>query len=596
LQRFLLAKRAWVVLFAVVCAVYFYGLGAVPLIGPDEPRYAEVAREMFARGDLITPTLGGHTWFEKPALVYWLMMACYRLFGVSELAARAGSAVSGVVTFLLVGWAARRAEFESGERLRGFGITCAALTASSAGLLVFARAASFDVVLTATLTAALVCFYVSEVERNESRRRWLLAGFYACVGLSLLAKGLVGVVIPAGVVGVYFLLRRRWPVRLGVWWGVLLCLAVAATWYAPVAARHGRLFFEEFIVQHHFARYVSDKYHHAQPFYFFLPVMLMLALPWTPFLLHGLASSGETNARAEDAETKLRVLALAWLVVPVLFFSASGSKLPGYVLPALPGAALLAGGAAYRYLRGAGGVLTMRLTGALALLLAAAGWVYARGAFGFGAGSWASGRLTVGCVLAVTLPSGVCGVVALFAARRRALCLACVTGAAFLTVLMIVACALGTFAERETVGPLLLKASRQGYGSLPVVGLHTVERTAEFYAAGRLAYDGNGEPLKLEGAEEVAEFARRNGGRALVVVPVKNASQLSDAQGMASSYLGDNGRLALVLVQVGGAEPSKQLTEPATEAQRHRDLSPDFEISDLKFETLKPSVSLCLCG
>src|SRR5947209_20195758 len=101
----MLAKRAWVVLLVVVCAVYFYGLGAVPLLGPDEPRYAEVAREMLARGDLVTPTLGGHTWFEKPALVYWLMMAAYRVFGVSEFAARAGSALSGVLTILFVGWA-----------------------------------------------------------------------------------------------------------------------------------------------------------------------------------------------------------------------------------------------------------------------------------------------------------------------------------------------------------------------------------------------------------------------------------------------------------------------------------------------------------
>src|SRR5437588_764934 len=164
------------------------------------------------------------------------------------------------------------------------------------------RAAGLDVVLTATVAASLACFYVSEVERDEGRRRWLLAGFYACTGLSLLAKGLVGVIIPAGVVVVYFLLRRRWPGlgRLGVWWGSLLMLAVAATWYAPVVARHGRVFVDEFIVRQHFARYVSDKYHHAQPFYFYLPVMLLLALPWTLFLLNGLAATGETNARAED--------------------------------------------------------------------------------------------------------------------------------------------------------------------------------------------------------------------------------------------------------------------------------------------------------
>src|SRR5438105_4179522 len=105
----MLAKRAWVVLLFVVCAVYFYGLGSVPLLGPDEPRYAEVARGMYERLDLVTPMLGGHTWFEKPALVYWMMAAAFRLFGVTEFAARAGSALAGVLTVLLTGWVAWRA-------------------------------------------------------------------------------------------------------------------------------------------------------------------------------------------------------------------------------------------------------------------------------------------------------------------------------------------------------------------------------------------------------------------------------------------------------------------------------------------------------
>src|SRR5215210_2953154 len=132
-------------------------------MGPDEPRYAQVAREMFARGDWVTPTLGGHTWFEKPALLYWLMLGAYHVFGVTEFAARAGAALSGVLTVMFVGLAARRAEVESGEGLRGFGVTCAAVAASTLGLLVFARASSFDTLLTATVTGALVCFYGSEV-------------------------------------------------------------------------------------------------------------------------------------------------------------------------------------------------------------------------------------------------------------------------------------------------------------------------------------------------------------------------------------------------------------------------------------------------
>src|SRR3954470_2195865 len=95
--------RAWpLLLFAAVIVFYLYGLGHLPLVGPDEPRYAQVAREMFERGDMVTPTLGGHTWFEKPALLYWMMMAGYKLFGVSEWAARLGPALSGLLTAFLV--------------------------------------------------------------------------------------------------------------------------------------------------------------------------------------------------------------------------------------------------------------------------------------------------------------------------------------------------------------------------------------------------------------------------------------------------------------------------------------------------------------
>jgi 4-amino-4-deoxy-L-arabinose transferase-like glycosyltransferase len=549
LQRFLLAKRAWVVLFGAVCAAYFYGLGAAPLLGPDEPRYAQVAREMYARGDWVTPTLGGHTWFEKPALLYWLMELAYGLFGVTEFAARLGSALAGVLTVLLVGCAARRAEFESREDLRGLGVTCAAVAASTLGLLVFARASSFDTLLTTTVTGALACFYCFEVERGAGRRAWLV-GFYGFVGASLLAKGLAGVVIPGGVVVVYYVFRRRWPglLRLGVPWGALLVLMVAATWYGPVIARHGRAFVDEFFVQHHFARYISNKYHHPQPFWFYLPVTLGLALPWTAFLFVGIAGAAGTNARAEDAGSKLRVLALAWLLVPVLFFSASGSKLPGYVLPALPGAALLAGDGLHRYLRGAGGTLAMRLTGLLSLVVFGAGvalLVFHVGEFGE-----ALRALSPAYVAALLLPVGLTAVVTLFTPRRRELCAVSVVGATLLTgVLVVAGGVLGRVTRKETLGPTLAEAAAQGYGSLPVVNLHTVERTSEFYAAGHLAYGADGEPLKLEGSNQVAEFARGRGGAALVIVHRNDEHQLFEDPALEAQRVAFNGRDALVYVK-----------------------------------------------
>jgi 4-amino-4-deoxy-L-arabinose transferase-like glycosyltransferase len=550
LQRFLLAKRAWVVLLAAVCVVFFYGLGSLPFIGPDEPRYAEVAREMFARGDWVTPTLAGRVWFEKPALLYWLMIAAYRVLGVTETAARLGSALAGILTVLFVGWTARRAEFESGEGLRGFGISVASVAGSTLGLLTFAHAASFDMLLTATVTGCLALFYASEVTRDEGRRRALLVGFYLLVGASLLAKGLIGVVIPGGVTAVYFLLRRRLSgiFRMGLLWGVPLALLVAATWYAPVLARHGRVFFDEFIVRQHFARFVSNRYHHPQPFYFYLPVTLVLTLPWTAFLVGGIWGAGSVNPRAEDAASKLRVLALAWLVVPIIFFSASGSKLPGYVLPAIPGAAVLAGDCLHRYLSGRGGLLAMRLTGVLALLCAATCVVFSF--YNVGEVGALVREVPRYCTVALILPVGVLGLVAVLLTKRRALCAASVVCMTLLTVVIIVACALGPFARRETVAQLFREADARGLGSLYVVELHTIERTSEFYAAGRLAYDTDGDPLKLEGANQVADFAESHGGAALVIVPVEEEQQLWREPRLEPTHVGDNGANALVHVKL----------------------------------------------
>jgi len=550
----MLAKRTWLVLLAAVCAVYLYGLGAAPLLGPDEPRYAQVAREMFERGDLVTPTLGGHTWFEKPALLYWLMQASFGAFGVSEWSVRLGTALAGILTVLLVGWVGRRVELASHEAMRAYGLACAGVMASCGGLLVFSRAATFDVLLTATVTAALASFCVAELERNEGRRRLWLIGFYAGVGASLLAKGLAGVVIPAGVVACYFVLRRRWPplLRLGAPWGILLTLLVAALWYGPVTARHGWEFVDEFFVQHHFARFTSNKYHHPQPFWFYVPVMLMLALPWTVFLVSGVLGLREANVRAEDAGVRARVMAAAWLIWPVLFFSLSGSKLPGYVLPALPGAALLAGERVLKYLKGNGEVLTMRLTGALALALCAAGAVYAYQNIPVRHGDGAvSSQPWSWLVLGVLLSAGLSGALALFAARRRALCVVSLVAATFLCVALLAAVvAQSGLAGRESVGHMLRRADEKGYGSLPVFQLHTLERSAEFYAARRLAYDEGGQPVKFEGAWQVTAAARRGGGRALVLVPTEYVDQLNNEPNVETEFVDQNGASALVYIQI----------------------------------------------
>jgi 4-amino-4-deoxy-L-arabinose transferase-like glycosyltransferase len=551
LQRSTLAKRAWLLFFLAAFLLYLYGTGRVPLIGPDEPRYAQIAREMLLHGDPVTPTLGGHPWFEKPALLYWMMMATFRLFGVSEWAARLGPGLSGLLTGLFVYLTGRRVERmpESPEEASGLGLWSGVALLSSAGMIVFARGASFDVVVTMTVTAALASFMMAELEMVERKRKLWMSAFYAGVGASLLAKGLIGIVIPAGVVAGYYLVRREWPAKSilkSLLWGVPLALIVAATWYGPVTLRHGWTFIDQFIIQHHFARYLSNKYHHPQPFYFYLPVLALLALPWTPLLVAALWSARRWAWRATGAMDRLRVFAFVWLVVPVAFFSLSGSKLPGYILPALPGAALLVGDRLRSFVRGGAGagLRAMRVTGVVLLLLAAAIVAFYLATMG----QWVWPR-----ALAIAAPFLLAGLFVLARARERVWSAALIVCATFAATVLTINLVLDDGARRESVRDLLVQASARGYAAAPVLELHTVERTAEFYAAGRVARGGpDNDIIKFEGVPEIAEAARERGGTALVIVPLEYTSQLINYAPLESELIGDNGEVALVVVRVRG--------------------------------------------
>jgi 4-amino-4-deoxy-L-arabinose transferase-like glycosyltransferase len=541
-----LAKRAGLLFFLAAAAFYLYGLGHLPLVGPDEPRYAQVAREMYLRGDMVTPTLGGHTWFEKPALLYWMMIASYRLFGVSEWAARLGPALSGLLTTFFIYWMGRRieraAQAEKGTS-DGFGLWSGVAAASSIGMIAFSRGATFDIVVTMTMTAALACFFVAEIEVNEKRRRWLLAGFYAAIGASLLAKGLIGIVIPFGIVGLYYLLRREWPrkaVFLSLLWGIPLAMAVAATWYAPVIARHGWTFVDEFFIQHHFARFISDKYHHPQEFYFYVPVILIMTLPWVATFVAGLVSARHWNWREQTIESKTRIFALAWIIAPVVFFSISKSKLPGYILPALPGAMLLVGECLTRLIRGEEGNGVLRVTGTILFVLALAGIVYAA----------RTRELTILCALVIAAPLLIASALALFLKERRALRVELICSAMFISVALILNCAVGGIIQHESVRDLMRLAEARGYTSTPVFYMLTDDRTGEFYAGGRLGYKADGEPFRFDGANEAADAARKGDGTALVFVPTKWANQLTDYSAVETEIIGSNGVLTLAAIRV----------------------------------------------
>jgi 4-amino-4-deoxy-L-arabinose transferase-like glycosyltransferase len=394
-----------------------------------------------------------------------------------------------------------------------------------------------------TITGAFACWTAHSLKNGpaEAQRSGTapLIVFYLFVGLSFLAKGLIGPVIIFGVIGLYYLIRRDLPpgkFARSLLWGLPLAAGVAALWFGPMLARHGWSFVDQFVLQHHFARFTSDKYHHPGPIYFYLPVLLGLALPWTVFLFSSLVSSRRWTWRGTTPLDRLRVLALTWLFVPVVFFSFSGSKLIAYILPVLPAVALLVGERLISHVREHRSRTVFRLTGALLLILAIAAGVYAVRVHNLRP-----------VLLLTILPLFAVGLFTLIKPHFTRAVVVSIGVAIFLTA--ISANYLATpIGRRESVRDLLVTATSRGYGNAPVVQLHNIERTAEFYAAKRIEYGSDGEPLKFEGAMQVLDAARRSGGAVLCFVPVEFQSQVTLYSAVETEAIGNNGRVVLLAV------------------------------------------------
>jgi 4-amino-4-deoxy-L-arabinose transferase-like glycosyltransferase len=305
--------------------LFCYKLGGIGMVGPDEPRYAAIARTMLQSGDYITPRLNGETWFEKPVLYYWLGALGYKIFGFSERGARFPSALAATLTIFLVYWFAKKLWD------RTTGLLAAVMLATSVGFFSFARAASMDMPLTACLTAALVFFLVGYKESGP-RRRWWFYLSYASMGLGALAKGPVAFFLPALSLFGFLAVRRSWE-EWRTWHpeGLAIGLAVALPWYIACTVANGYEFIQVFIINHNLERFATTMHGHEHPFYFYFPVLLLLTFPWTFLLIPAF----------RRPFTDIEQLLLWWSVVPFVFFSISGSKLPGYILPIVPALTLL---------------------------------------------------------------------------------------------------------------------------------------------------------------------------------------------------------------------------------------------------------------
>ena len=509
----------WIFFAIIIVAIYFFGL-TIPLLGPDEPRYAQVAREMFQRNDWITPTLGGFDWFEKPVLLYWLQIASYKIFGVTEFAARFGSALFGLGTIFALwilgknypqintdrhGSENQEPGIKNQEPKTEFANWLALIAASSIGLIAFSRGASFDIILTFPMTASLVSFFIFDLtqrRKNAKTQRnfnfFPLALFYFFIGVALIAKGLVGIVLPFGVVAFYYILSRKFPPKtflVSLIWGTILSLLVASAWYLPMYQANGWKFIDEFFIQHHFQRYTSNKYQHPQPFYFFLWVLPLMTIPWLPFFfiaiwkqIKNLISKFKTQDQSRQfSASPLHLFSISWLIVPLVFFSFSGSKLPGYILPALPAALILTAQIVFEFAE---------------------------------------------------------------RSRIRKIILQSVAFFMFAIIAVLVQFVVGDFLHEETVKHLVETADAKGYKTERILNLHTISHSIEFYGAGRLVRGADGKQIRFYGVKDVVEeMERQNESQVLVLIPLVYLNYLTSYPTVETAVLDDNGEHAIVFVK-----------------------------------------------
>jgi 4-amino-4-deoxy-L-arabinose transferase-like glycosyltransferase len=354
--------RATPIASALAIVICLFGnLGAIGLMGPDEPRYVWIARAMAETGDWITPRLYGQPWFEKPILYYWAAAIGFRLHLSPEWAARLPSAVAALAAAIAIGWLGWKhyaATFPAGSAALGSLVRNPALLApllfsTSVAAIGFARAGTPDMLFSAFLTLAMaaaadVLLRAGELRGKRAplsdsapRDTWPLLAFGVFLGAAVLAKGPAGVLLAGGSLAIWTLATGKWraSLRLAHPVAIVACCVVALPWYA-LCARRNPDFLRVFILQHNFERYLTPLFRHQQPFWFFGPIVLLALLPWT-ILLWPAASAGSRLWRERAWHKSSGFFFACWAVFPVVFFSLSQSKLPSYVLPAIPAIALL---------------------------------------------------------------------------------------------------------------------------------------------------------------------------------------------------------------------------------------------------------------
>lgn len=347
-------------LLAVACLIFlFFGLGAYPLIDVDETRYAVMARDMLHAHNLNNLMLNGVPFLEKPPLYFWFVAASIKLFGAfNPFTVRFPIALLSAALIFFT--------YYVGKRIisRKFGVISALVLLSSIFFLILAHIAIIDMVLTVFMTGSLYCFLLTHFceEKNKKYYWWL---FYIVAAFGFLAKGLLALAIPGVIILIYNMLTKTVkdifkPVNLIP--GVIVFLAIMLPWHILMYKEYNYEFIKMYILLHHFARFInSETIGRERPLWYFVPVFLLGFMPWT-FIFIGVVFDGIKKlvlryktaqgnfinklfavTEANNNEQKLMLFATLAFVIIFAVFSSSSTKLPTYILPAFPFAALITG-------------------------------------------------------------------------------------------------------------------------------------------------------------------------------------------------------------------------------------------------------------
>lgn len=358
------SKRLVWTLFLLFLASWLYMLGARTLVPTDEGRYAEMAREMLATNDWITPRLNGIKYFEKPPLQNWMNALTFAAFGLGEWQARLWTGLCGLLGIGLVAYTGRRV-FDART-----GFYAGVILASSFFWAALSHVNTLDMGLAGMMTISLCALLLAQREDADrrARRNWMLL-CWAGMALAVLSKGLIGIVLPGGVLVAYTLVQRDFGLwtRLHLGAGLLVFFAITTPWFVLVSLQNPE-FPHFFFIHEHLQRFTSKVHNRAGPWYYFIPILALGILPWLGVIFQGLLHGWRQKPEGRFNPNRMLLL---WAVLIFAFFSVSGSKLPSYIIPIFPALALLIGG----YLNRAGTRPVLAAAG-LVLLLCAVGLAF----------------------------------------------------------------------------------------------------------------------------------------------------------------------------------------------------------------------------